>query len=54
VVVSNVFFFTPIPGKMIQFDYHIFEMGWFNHQRVSLFRIKRFSAQLPPSSSTND
>ena len=35
-VVSNIFFFTPIPGKMIQFDEHIFEMGW-NHQlRISV------------------
>ena len=23
---------TPIPGEMIQFDEHIFKMGWFNHQ----------------------
>ena len=22
----------PVPGKMIQFDEHIFQMGWFNHQ----------------------
>ena len=25
-------FFTPIPGEMIQFDEHIFQMGWFSHQ----------------------
>ena len=25
------FFFTPIPGEMIQFDKHIFHVGW-NHQ----------------------
>ena len=24
----------PIPGEMIQFDEHIFQMGWFNHQLV--------------------
>ena len=24
--------FTPVPGEMIQFDEHIFQMGWFNHQ----------------------
>ena len=24
--------FTPIPGEMIQFDEHIFQRGWFNHQ----------------------
>ena len=26
------FIFTPNPGEMIQFDEHIFQMGWFNHQ----------------------
>ena len=31
-VVSNIFYFTPILGEMIQFDEHIFQMGWFNHQ----------------------
>ena len=35
VVVSIIFvIFTPIPGEMIQFDEHIFQMGWFNHQLV--------------------
>ena len=28
------FIFTPILGEMIQFDEHIFQMGWFNHQLV--------------------
>ena len=28
--------FTPIPGEMIQFDEHIFQMGWFNHQLVKI------------------
>ena len=29
---SNIFWiFTPIPGGMMQFDEHIFQMGWFNH-----------------------
>ena len=27
-----LFIFPPIPGPMIQFDEHIFQMGWFNHQ----------------------
>ena len=27
-----IFFFSPLPGEMIQFDEHIFQMGWFNHQ----------------------
>ncbi len=26
------FIFTPILGEMIQFDNHIFQMGWFKHQ----------------------
>ena len=34
---SNMFIFTSIPGKMIQFDEHIFEMGW-NHQPGICFR----------------
>ena len=25
------FLFSPLPGEMIQFDEHIFQMGWFNH-----------------------
>ena len=30
---SNIFvIFTPNLGEMIQFDGHIFQMGWFNHQ----------------------
>ena len=29
-----MFYFHPQKlGKMIQFDEHIFQMGWFNHQR---------------------
>ena len=28
----NYFLFSPLPGEMIQFDEHIFQMGWFNHQ----------------------
>ena len=24
--------FLPLLGEMIQFDEHIFQMGWFNHQ----------------------
>ena len=26
------FLFSPLLGEMIQFDEHIFQMGWFNHQ----------------------
>ena len=31
VVVSNIYFFSLLLGEMIQFDDHIFPMGWFNH-----------------------
>ena len=32
------FLFSPLPGNMIQFDGHIFQMGWFNHQLDILFQ----------------
>ena len=35
VVLSNIFYSHPICGEMIQFDEHIFQMGWFNHQLKS-------------------
>ena len=25
-------YFLPLPGEMIQFDEHMFQVGWFNHQ----------------------
>jgi len=32
---SDIFLiFIPNFGEMIQFDEHIFQMGWFNHQLV--------------------
>ena len=31
-MVATQTFFIFIPGEMIQFDEHIFQMGWFNHQ----------------------
>ena len=34
VVATQSFFFSSIFGEMIQFDEHIFQMGWFNHQLV--------------------
>ena len=34
---SNIFNFHPIPGEMIQFDEHIFQGGWFNHQPELVF-----------------
>ena len=36
---SNIFgIFTPKIGEMIQFDGHIFQMGWFNHQPVKVWK----------------
>ena len=29
-----MFFLIFIPGEMIQFDEHLFLLGWFNHQHV--------------------
>ena len=35
---SNIFWmFTPNPGEMMQFDEHIFQLGWFNHQLAAPF-----------------
>ena len=31
---SNIFYVHPKSGEMIQFDDHIFQMGWFNHQHI--------------------
>ena len=31
---KHVWFSPQNPGEMIQFDEHIFQMGWFNHQLV--------------------
>ena len=33
------FLFSSLPGEMIQFDEHIFQMGWFNHKLVVIFAI---------------
>ena len=36
-VLSKIFLiFTPNLGEMIQFDEHLFQMGWFNFQLESL------------------
>ena len=32
------FLFSPSLGEMIQFDEHIFQLGWFNHQPVIVQR----------------
>ena len=31
------FFISPLFGEMIQFDDHIFQVGWFNHQLDLVF-----------------
>ena len=37
---SNIFgIFTPKIGEIIQFDEHIFQMGWFNHQLENHKRV---------------
>ena len=33
------FICTPIPGQMIQFDEHIFQVGWFNHHLVTYLTL---------------
>ena len=40
VVVSNMFYFHRKIGELIQFDEHIFQMGWFNHQLVIFMTIR--------------
>ena len=43
VVVSNSFYFHPEPwGRWTQFDEHIFQMGWFNHQLVFFWKSSPF------------
>ena len=36
VATQTFLIFNPIVGEMIQFDEHIFQMGWFNHQPENL------------------
>ena len=38
---NKTFLFSPLTlGKMIQFDDHIFQRGWFNHQPEKIFHPK--------------
>ncbi len=46
---KRFFMFTPSPGEMIQFDEHIFEMGWFNHQLVKLWSLSGIPTRFEPS-----
>ena len=32
--------FSPLLGEMMQFDEHIFQMGWFNHHLVLALSIQ--------------
>ena len=59
---QTFFIFTPNPGKMIPFDEHIFQMGWFNHHLVyhcytccfttpALQRLRRAAKDLRPEVS---
>jgi len=36
------FLFSTLPGEDFQFDEHIFQMGWFNHQLAILGWAKHF------------
>ena len=39
-------FFSPLREEMIQFDEHIFQVGWFNHPLVEFLRIEaRYTPQ---------
>ena len=35
-----IYFHPTVPGEMIPFDEHIFQMGWFNHQLVGMIFSK--------------
>ena len=39
---TSFFQISPLLGEMIQFDEHIFQMGWFNHQLVTSSLVVRF------------
>ena len=55
-ILGGVFkqFFKTIPGKMIQFDEHMFQMGWFNHQLVYLFPSKNSGTTIDGSEIPNN
>ena len=38
---TNIVIFTPKVGEAFQFDEHIFQMGWFNHQPDSSFQAMK-------------
>ena len=45
--------FIPLLWEMMQFDEHIFQMGWFNHQPDLYFLKLRFFFEDKPNLSTN-
>ena len=52
------FIFTPNLGEMMQFDEHIFQMGWFNHQLGNHYQWEpsthnqvHWSEPFPPSAA---
>ena len=45
---SNVFLFSPLPGEIIQFDEHLFQMGWFNHQLEFVSKWQHYGSQQEP------
>ena len=45
------FLFLPLPGEMIQFDDHIFQMSW-NYQLVLYFFQGKFGRSFPPKKKT--
>ena len=46
--------FTPILGELIQFDEHIFQMGWFNHQLHTNCLFETCFFALPGHSNLSD
>ena len=47
--------FSHLFGEDVQFDQHIFQMGWFNHQLVICERVKDLGTlgSAPPENLTN-
>ena len=54
-VVLKYVLFSHLFGEDVQFDQHIFQMGWFNHQLVICERVKDLGTlgSAPPENLTN-
>ena len=48
------FLFPPLLGEGFQFDDHIFQMGWFNHQLVRLFLLPNSKNTFGTTSSSRN